>query len=147
MSSLAPLTESEVKQLVDNWYAMLDVHAPVAELLPMLTDGSLEMRLPETTLHGQPEFLHWYEGVTHRFFDEVHSMKALSITTSFDQADIQLVVNWQAHIWNPPEPKSQWLGFDATQRWVVMRSPQTQKPFIVLYIVDALTPMPGSPKL
>lgn len=147
MIDLAPLTETEVKQLVDDWYLKLDVHAPVEELLPLLTDDSLEMKFPEATLHDRAEFKQWYEGVTHIFFNEVHKMKELKITTSKDQANIQLVVYWEADRWKPPAAKSERLAFDAAQRWVVKRLPNTKKPVIATYIVDSLTPMKGSANL
>lgn len=147
MNKLAPLTESEVKQLVDDWYLKLDVHTPVEEFLPLLADETLEMQFPEGPLHGQDEFKTWYDGIIHTFFDEVHTMQALDITTASDQADIQLVVRWEAHRWHPPKPKSERLAFDAAQRWVVKRSPDTQKPVIVTYIVDSLTPLEGSASL
>ncbi len=141
------MKETSVKRVVDNWFAKLDVHASVEELLPMLTTEGLEMRFPEGTLHSTDEFMKWYETVTHRFFDEVHTMKELHIHVSSDHADVQLVVNWQAHIWNPPTPKSSWLGFDAAQRWVVKPAPGSQNLVIATYIVDSLTPMPGSARL
>jgi hypothetical protein len=152
MSYMPPLLESEVKQLVDTWYAKLDVHAPVEELLPLLADDGLEMKLPEVTLHGHAEFIQWYERVIRTFFDEIHTMKELHITltrapreTDIEmQAQVQLIVNWQAHRWRPPAAKSEWLGFDAEQRWVVQRLPTTGKPVVVTYTVDALTPMEGS---
>lgn len=147
MNKLAPLTESEVKQLVDDWYLKLDVHAPVAEFLPLVTDKDLKMQLPEVTLHGQDEFKTWYDGVIHTFFDEVHTMQVLDITTALDQAHIQLVVRWEASRWHAPAPKSERLAFDAAQRWVVKRSPDTQKPVIEIYIVDSLTPLEGFPSL
>jgi hypothetical protein len=157
MSDMPPLLESEVKQLVDTWYAKLDAHSPVEELLPLLADEDMEMKLPETTLHGHAEFIQWYERVIRTFFDEIHAMKELHITLtgiprepgsevdgSVMQAQVQLVVNWQAHRWNPPAPKSEWLGFDARQRWVVKRLRETGRPVIATYIVDALIPMAGS---
>ena len=147
MSTVATLTEAEVKQFVLNWYRKLDVHAPVEELLPLLAVKGLEVRLPETTLHSHADFVKWYEGVTHKFFNEVHTMKELNVKIAPDQADVQLVVNWQAYVWNPPAPNSQWLGFDAAQRWVVKPSSDNGRPLVVTYIVDALTPMPGSPDL
>src|SRR5919198_3623882 len=82
MSHMPPLLESEVKQLVDTWYAKLDVHAPVEELLQLLADDGLEMRLPEVTLHGHAEFIQWYERVIRTFFDEIHAMKELHITVT-----------------------------------------------------------------
>jgi ketosteroid isomerase-like protein len=141
------LAEAEVKQVVDDWYRALDVHAPVEQLLPMLADDGLEMRFPEATVRGHEGFKGWYHAVTNRFFDEVHTMQQLDIQPNAEEAKVKLVVNWQAHIWEPPAPKSKWLGFDAAQTWVMRRSPQTQKPVIVTYIVDGLTPMPGSATL
>lgn len=147
MNNLVPLTESEVKKLVDDWYLKLDVHAPVKDLLPLLADESLEMQFPEGRLHGHDEFKTWYDGVIHTFFDEVHTMQALDITTASDSANIQLVVRWEASRWRAPAPKSERLAFDAAQRWVVKRSPDTHKPVIVTYIVDSLTPLDGFPSL
>jgi hypothetical protein len=143
---LAPLTEDEVKSLVNCWYFLLDVHAPVEQVLPLLADEGLEMRFPEATLRGHQEFIPWYEGVIRMFFDEVHVMQELQITPSADgaRADVELVVKWLAKRWRPPAPTSEWLGFDATQRWVVVRSPQTQNPVVLTYIVEALAPMKGS---
>src|ERR671922_1448992 len=105
MSHMPPLLEPEVKQLVDTWYAKLDVHAPVEELLPLLADEDMEMKLPETTLHGHAGFIQWYERVIRTFFDEIHAMKELHITLtgapaetdvevgrSLTQAQVQLVV-------------------------------------------------------
>jgi hypothetical protein len=147
MNTLTTLTESEVKQLVDDWYLKLDVHAPIAEVLPLLAGETLEMQLPETTLHGLDGFQSWYDRVIHTFFDEVHTLQTLDITINGDRADVQLVVCWEASRWNAPAPKSERLAFDAAQRWVVVRSPDTQQPAIVTYIVDSLTPLPGFPNL
>jgi hypothetical protein len=147
MNTLTTLTESEVKQLVDDWYLKLDVHAPVSEVLPLLVGETLEMQLPETTLYGLDGFQSWYDRVIHTFFDEVHTLQTLDITIDGDRADVQLVVRWEASRWNAPVPKSERLAFDAAQRWVVVRSPQTQQPVIVTYIVDSLTPLPGFPNL
>ena len=147
MNLLASVTESEVRQFVNDWYQKLDVHAPISEILPLLAGENLEMQLPETTLHGLDEFNSWYDRIIHTFFDEVHILQTLDITTTRDRAEVQLVVRWEASRWNAPAPKSEKLAFDAAQRWVVTRSPTTQQPAIVTYIVDSLTPLPGYPNL
>jgi hypothetical protein len=147
MNTLAPLTAAQVKQLVDDWYLKLDVHAPVEELLPMLAPDNLELRLPEVTLHSLDEFKKWYEGIIHIFFDEVHTMQKLVINTTADRADVRLVVRWEASRWNVPAPKSQRLAFDAVQTWVVCRSADRQQPIIETYTVDSLTPLEGFPNL
>ena len=147
MSNTSPLTESEVKALVDTWYARLDVHAPVEELLPLLAEDGLEMRFPEATLRGQEAFTGWYNGVIRKFFDEVHTMKSLDIAVKGAMAKVRLVVEWQARVWDAPARNSVWLGFEAAQTWAVQRSPRTGRAEIITYTVDALTPMPGSAEL
>jgi hypothetical protein len=142
-----PLTEDEVKQLVATWYTKLDVHPPVAEMLPMLADENLTMQLPETTLHGRADFLKWYDGVIHKFFNEVHVLKEINMRITAKRAEVDLIVNWQAHTWKAPAANSQWLGFDATQHWIVERSEKTQQPIIITYIVEQFLPMAESSTL
>jgi len=148
MSGLAPLTEDEVKAFVDDWYLVkLDTHVPPEEIVPLVAEDELEMVLPETTLHGVEDFRNWYDRIVNTFFDEVHTIKEVSVTTNGDRADVKVVVNWQAHVWQPPAAKSKWLGFDAYQTWEVKRSETTGKPVITRYVVDRFEPMPGSTEL
>lgn len=149
MATLVPLAEAEVKKVIDHWFFLLDVHAHVRDVLPLLADADLEMQFPEATLHGQEEFISWYERVTRTFFDEIHVMQQYRIVPSKDGswADVDIVVKWLAKRWQPPAAKSEWLGFDSSQRWVVVRSQQTRKPVIHTYIVNALTPLEGSATL
>ncbi len=147
MNDLVTLSQFEVKQLVNDWFLKLDIHATVEQLLPLLANETLEMQLPEVTLHGLDEFKSWYEHIVHTFFDEVHTMQSLDINTASEQAEVQLVVRWEASRWNAPAPNSERLAFDAAQRWVIKRSPNTQNLVIDTYIVDALTPLEGFPNL
>ena len=147
MTDTTRLADTEVKEFVDRWYQLLDTHAPVEQLLPLLADDELEMRLPETTTHGHAGFKQWYDTVVNRFFDEVHALKELAVDTGGDEARVRLVVNWQAKIWNPPAAKSEWIGFDAGQTWTMRRSATTGRPEILLYSVDSFVPMEGSATL
>jgi hypothetical protein len=146
MSTIAPLTEAEVKQLVEDWYRGLDVHAPTVEMLPLLAEEGLEMRFPEATVRGLAEFDRWYNGVLRIFFDEIHTLKKLEVALSADktQAEIKLVVLWEASRWKAPAAQSERLKMDAAQTWVVRQSPKSGSPVIVTYIVDSLDPLPGS---
>ena len=146
MISTTPLTESDVKELVDAWYKALDVHAPVEDVVAMLAAEGLECYWPEGPTFGIDEFKGWYDRVTHTFFDEVHTMKELAITPRDGQADVKLTVNWQAKVWNPPDAKSKWLGMDAHQTWVVSRSGDGRA-VIQKYVVDGMDLMPGSASL
>ena len=61
---------------------------------------------------------------------------------------LDVVVNWQARRWNPPAPRSEWIGFDAYQRWELIRAlSHDGRLMIARYIVDELRPMPGSKPL
>ena len=146
MSNLAPLTEAEVKKLVDDWYRKLDVHAPMIDVLPFLAETGLVMRFPEATLRSLAEFEGWYQGVIRIFFDEVHTMKELTITLSKDRsrADVKLVVYWEASRWKPPAARSERLMMDAEQTWTVARSATTGRAVITQYAVDELRPREGS---
>jgi len=145
VATTTQLNEATVKKLVDDWYLALDVHAPVEELVPLLASSGLEMYWPEGPTFGVDEFKGWYDRVTKTFFDEVHTMKELVITPRGDEADVKLVVNWQARIWNPPDAKSKWLGMDARQSWVVRA--EDGRAVIQKYVVDGLDPMEGSASL
>lgn len=147
MTTLIRISEAEVRQLVTDWFIKLDIHAPLEEMLPLLTNKNLEMQLPEATLHGLDEFKAWYNDVLYTFFDEVHTMQSLDIATTSEQAEVQFVVRWEASRWNAPAANSERLAFDAAQRWIIKRSPDTQNLVISTYIVDALTPLEGFPNL
>lgn len=141
------LTEQAIRTMVADWYRALDRHDDLADVLPYLVDDGLEMRFPEATARGHAGFTDWYKAVTNRFFDEVHTLTSVEIgTLAAERAEVTVVVNWQATIWNPPAPKSQWLGFDAYQTWEVVAGP-AGRPLVKTYTVDALEPMPGSASL
>ncbi len=140
------LSAQEVDKLARDWYHALDVHVPVEELLPMLSATGVKMVFPEGTLEGVDGFKGWYRDVTHKFFDEVHTVKNVDSIPHGDHAEVKVVVNWQAKVWNAPDAKSKWLGFDAYQTWKVVRAPSGEV-VIQTYIVDELKPMEGSASL
>ena len=105
------------------------------------------MQFPEGTVRGVEEFRAWYEGVIRLFFDELHTVTRVGIVWRDDRCLVDVVVNWQARRWNPPAPRSEWIGFDAYQRWELIASPASGRPVVFRYIVDELRPMPGSPPL
>ena len=140
------LTQEEIQDLADRWYRALDVHAPVAELHAMMTDDGNDMEWPELPTHGHAEFTVWYEKVTRRFFDEVHTIKSVEPTIDEDgkRADVKVVVNWKASVWEPPKPTSITLHMDAYQTWEVVRDGASGKALINKYFVDSFTELPDS---
>lgn len=148
VSSLAPLTYSEVKQFAADWYSKLDVHAPVEEYVPLLAEKDSEFRFPEATVTGFDGFKEWYEGVIRIFFDEVHTLKKVEPKPiSNGQMEVKVVVKWEASMWKPPAAKSERIISDAYQTWIVERSPKSEKPVVLTYIVDSLDYYEGSAQL
>lgn len=141
------LDKGAIEAMVTDWYVALDRHVELAEALKYLVDDGLEMVFPEVTSRGHDGFAEWYKAVTNRFFDEVHTVRSVDVTNlTSNRADVKVLVNWQAKIWNPPAAKSEWLGFDAYQTWVVVSGPSGEVK-IQKYVVDRLEPMPGSATL
>jgi hypothetical protein len=147
MSNLAPLTEAEVQACAKEWYRLLDVHAPMIELLPMLATDGIEMKFPEATLTTLAEFEGWYQGVIRIFFDEVHEVKKCDVTVSGDVATADIIVKWEASVWNPPARYSKRIVLDAYQTWTLKRSAATGAPVVVTYSVDELKYYEGSATL
>lgn len=140
------LTETEVRNAVVRWYRALDRHDALEDVLPYLADDELEMRLPETTVKGHAGFKGWYDTVTARFFDEEHTVKSVDVELHGPTAaTARVLVNWQAKIWDPPEPVSKWIGFDAYQTWELAL--RDGRPVVLVYSVDVFDPMPGSATL
>jgi hypothetical protein len=87
----------------------------VFKLLPAPT---LEFVLPEGVLTGVAAFREWYDGVIGLFFDEVHSLTEIRLTGKRGEiVGAKVLVNWQARRWVPPQPRSEWIGFDGDQDW------------------------------
>jgi hypothetical protein len=142
--SKTAISETEVRQFIDDWFARLDKHVSVEEVLPMVANESLVMKLPEVTAYGHQGFIEWYERVIKKFFDEVHTIKALKITPSNNMAKVEMVLQWQTSIWKAPDAKSTRLDFYVAQTWEIQRSPTTQKLIIVAYNVDYFIPLEES---
>jgi ketosteroid isomerase-like protein len=138
------LTNEEIVDLADRWYRALDVHAPVAELHAMMTDEGNFMDWPELPTHGHAEFTVWYEKVTRRFFDEIHTIKSVEPDIDGERATVKVTVNWKASVWEPPAPKSITIHMDAFQRWEVVRDPASGKALIDKYFVDGFEELPDS---
>ena len=144
MNTLAPLSEPEVRQFVDDWYHKLDIHVPLDVFLGMVADEEILFRFPEVTVTDKAGLTKGYNRVTKTFFDEIHQMQQVAVTTKGDLASVKLQVLWQASTWNPPAPKSQRLTFLAGQSWEVKRSAKTGQPVVVTYSVDSFEPVGGS---
>lgn len=142
----SPLNETTVKALAKQWYHLLDVHAPMVDVLPLLADNP-EMVFPEVTFTNLAGFEGWFQRVIRIFFDEVHTLKVCDVTLAGDEAKVKVVVEWEASVWNAPEAQSKRIHCDADQDWTVRVSPRTGELVVARYVVKGLTYYPGSAKL
>jgi len=120
MSNL--ITQDQIKRFVAAWYLALDQHDPIQSCYNMLADQGLRMQFPDGDIHDMNSFKTWYDRVTNLFFDENHVVQSVAAEIKGDQADVDVVVGWQASWWEPPAAKSKRVSMDATQKWTVRRS-------------------------
>jgi hypothetical protein len=144
MSSSAPLTETEAREFVAQWFHNLDIHVPLETFLAMVADEGIEFRFPEVTVTDKAGLTDWYNRVTRTFFNEIHETKKLDITTENDQATVRLLTHWTADTWDPPAAKSKQIVFLADQTWQLKRSPKTGQAVVVAYIVNSFDPVGDS---
>lgn len=93
----------------------------------MLADEGLHMQFPDGDITDFASFQRWYDRVTHLFFDESHTVQSVDARVTGEQADVRVVVGWQASWFEPPAPRSKRTSMDATQDWVVRHS--TKNPY------------------
>jgi hypothetical protein len=137
------LTEQSLRDFAVAWYQALDRHDPLEAVQANLVPEGLEMMFPETTALGLEGFASWYRTVTHRFFDEVHDVRATEVVSlDGDRAEVTVLVNWKASKWDAPAPRSERLDFVAFQRWTVVAGPTG--PQVSRYVVETFEPNPGS---
>jgi hypothetical protein len=100
------------------------------------------MIFPEKTLHGKSDFLAWCIGGTYSdgeqapgvyniFFDEDHNVVSVDAKIDGDEAELDVVVAWQASMFIPPAAKSRRVSLDAIQQWTIKASDQNQYGMVV----------------
>lgn len=143
MNSVAPLTEAEVRAFVDDWWRVLDTHAPLEEFMSLVANDDVEFRFPEVTVTDKDGVIKWYKRAINTYFDEVHETRDLTIRVNpvGDQAEVNILTHWQASIWNPPAATREPIDFLAGQTWSVQRSPTSGKPVMVTYFVNTFEPV------
>jgi len=139
------LTQQSISAFAENWYKLLDVHAPQVDFLPLLADKELEMVFPEATIRGHAGFEGWFQRVIRIFFDEVHTVKEANATIKGDEASVKVVVQWEASLWNAPEAYSKRIVCDAYQTWEMKI--MGGKLVITKYVVDEIKYHEGSAEL
>ena len=116
------ITDQQIKSFVAAWYRALDFHVPLDEIYTLLADKGLNMQFPDGNMKDYASFKLWYDRVTNLFFDENHYVQTVDAKIDGDDAVLDIVVGWQASLWEAPSAKSKRVSMDATQRWTVRRS-------------------------
>lgn len=140
-----PITQEEIKKLVTAWYYALDIHAPIEECYKLLADPGLRMIFPDGDITDLPSFKTWYDRVTNIFFDENHNVNSVQAKISGDEAEVEVIVGWQASWWNPPDAKSKRTSMTATQTWKVRRSTKNAYGLEITYYNATAKPFEYAP--
>jgi hypothetical protein len=145
LSAESPLTEENIKKFVAAWYYVLDIHAPIEEANRLLADEGLTMAFPDGDIHDLASFKVWYDRVTNIFFDENHNVVSVKASINGDEADLDVVVAWQASFWEPPAAKSKRTAMNATQKWTVRKSSKNAYGLEVTYYNATAEPFKYAP--
>lgn len=133
------ITEPEVKQFMHEWFAKMDIHPPVDEVLAFVADEKLIMKMPEGPFHGHEGFKKWYDGVK-KFVDQSHEIKGLEIKINQSRATVKVIVRWARSVLCETGVASDKVGYYVAQTWELERSLQTNRLQIVTYQVDYFLP-------
>ena len=79
-----PLSQEAVHAMAVEWYGGLDRHVPEPQLVKLLVEEGLEQKWPEIHVQSLDDFDTWYQGALGLFFDELHTIKELTVTPSAD---------------------------------------------------------------
>ena len=147
-----PISPQQIQQFASAWYRALDVHAPLDECLSMLAENDMSMRFPDGDINDTLSFQKWYERVTNLFLDEKHTVLNIeTLSSSDEQAELAVIVRWQASWWEPPAAESKRIDLESAQKWTVRRCPTTRNAFgleIVSYMLAGeFKYAPGSARL
>lgn len=128
--------DAEVRELVARWFDLLSAHAPVEQILPLVSDHELEMVFPETTMTDEAQVRSWYTNVGRAYTEQSHTLVRLDVTAVADipAADVDLEVVWRARRTSDGAQ----LAFRAHQTWQVVRSFAGGVPVIERYRVQSL---------
>ena len=144
------ITVEQIREFATAWFLALDQHVPIEQAWTLLADEGLTMTFPDGDIHNFDSFKTWYDRVTNLFFDENHNLASVEAQIHGDEADVDVVVAWQASWFEPPAAKSKRTAMDATQKWKVRRSSKNRHGLeIVFYNATAapFTYAPGSARL
>jgi hypothetical protein len=142
------ITEDQIRKFAAAWYYVLDIHAPIEEAYKLLADKDLNMQFPDGDIRDFASFKKWYDRVTNLFFDEVHNVQSVKPQIKGDEADVEVIVGWQASWFEAPAAKSKRTSMNAIQKWKVRGS--TRNPYgveIVGYMVERFDYAPGFAQL
>jgi len=116
---------------IRKWFDLLNEHAPVEDLLHMVSDTDLTMVFPEATLRNHGDFRRWYDKVGQSYTDQSHVLKELDAHDEADRTDVELTVVWTA----TQRSDGAQLAFRVNQSWQLRESPDTGEPVISTYKV------------
>ena len=105
--SYTTVSEAEVKEFVFDWYRKVNAHPPVDEMLEWLADEEFVMRMPEQTFLRHDGFKKWYQSVE-RFHNPTHIVKALKISTNYNEAIVKVISAGNEQIHRHQIPKCDW---------------------------------------
>lgn len=124
-------SQAQVEHFAARWFAALNRHDPVEQLLPMVSPSPLEMAFPERTLRSHGDFREWYAAVGESFRDQDHIVEQIVAGDREEGTAVDVTVVWKA----TQTADGKRLALRATQQWLLTRSEASDEPVITAYHV------------
>jgi steroid delta-isomerase-like uncharacterized protein len=139
--SSSGLSDAEIRAFVDTWCRRLDAHAPPDELLGLVDVDEFEAQFPGGQRQTRAEFAEFYQQSLGKFFDERHEVRRLDFHPDPLGAEVRLLVRWQARQRTDNPSTDELLSRDVKQRWRIRRSPRTNRPVLLRYVIESTEPV------
>ena len=89
--------ENEIKSFVYQIFSLFDRHAEISQLLLLVDDERLDMRVPEGKLTSHQDFEKWYADIGAKYQSNIHTVEKIDVKIpAKGDYRVDLIVHWQA---------------------------------------------------
>lgn len=123
-------SKNQIISFIYHWFSLLDSNADIKEFLPLLSQTSLYMQLPDVQLYSVFDFQRWHLLVSQQIEKATHNIESVEVDVDRDgNYVVKVKLEWQGKTKDNEEMK-----FQAQQNFVLVETAE-QYPRILRCIV------------
>jgi len=135
MDKLKPVTEEEVKFIINEWGRLKDLQFGLSAFLPIIAEEGFYMQFGEKRWEGYADFEE-HQITKRKFFDEVHDCYDSRIEVGDEKTIAKTKMNWFARYRPERSPKSKIIKAYMEHSWEFRRCDKTGRAYMQGHIVD-----------